>query len=636
MSERDSNPKAGGDSDAPDVDAVSTTPVPPRPVGAFPPPPASRLGRSPVVPVTEAPPLAETAPPRPLAETAPPRPLAETAPPIPLAETAPPIPLAETAPPAVESTGDAELEPFPVIAALESLFAVEALMFDETPLADEPAAAAESRLGVDGDGATAATVQPRVAVHSPRPVDPPPVVATTFASTGEVVTSAVTSRVVVLLMAASLVMVLFHLQIGSRENANTGSRYATIESLVDYGTWNIDASHYVFTPDKVKARGHFVSSKPPLLPTYGAGVYFLLKKITGYNIGDNEGIVVWTVSLFTGWLSHLVFLVYFYRLCRFLLVRQLAIIGTMAAACFAYLGVAYGTAINNHSPGAALAVVGFYYAFRARNDLSGRSAYLLAGFWLGVLPAIDLSSAAVTAFSAIYLATRNFKRTLLLYIPATLPGIASQILLAHDATGSWIPAYADTGLMHYAGSYFGGRRAGIDALFEPKSTYAFNVLLGHHGLFSMTPIFFFSLFELVRRLARRDKWRAETVVFSTTVVVVCAFYIFRTHNYGGWCVGMRWLVPIMPWLLVAFGLWLDRATLGTVKWGLVVAAFAVSAFNAQDGLTSPFQFSLWHNFLDGEPNRNRLGPKWNLSHPSSPPPRHTRPPPRGKPRPAKP
>ena len=36
----------------------------------------------------------------------------------------------------------------------------------------------------------------------------------------------------------------------------------------------------------MKARGHFVSSKPPLLPTYGAGVYYLLKKVTGYNITD--------------------------------------------------------------------------------------------------------------------------------------------------------------------------------------------------------------------------------------------------------------------------------------------------------------------------------------------------------------
>jgi hypothetical protein len=285
----------------------------------------------------------------------------------------------------------------------------------------------------------------------------------------------------------------------------------------------------------------------------------------------------------------------------------------MAFACFANLGVAYATAINNHSPGATLGVVGFYYAYRARHGLGGALNYVLAGLALGVLPAIDLSSFALTGLSGLYLLTRDWKRTLLFFVPATLPGIASQLLLSHAATGTWIPAYADASLMTYSGSYFGGRRAGIDALFEPKPVYAFNVLLGHHGLFSMTPLFFFSLFELVRRLVRRDKFVWETAVFGTCVFVVTLFYIVRTHNYGGWCVGMRWLVPVMPWLVMLFGLWLERVKLNVFKWSAVILAFAVSAFNVQDGLTSPFQFSMWHNFLEDAPNRNRLGPKWVLS-----------------------
>jgi hypothetical protein len=146
----------------------------------------------------------------------------------------------------------------------------------------------------------------------------------------------------------------------------------------------------------------------------------------------------------------------------------------------------------------------------------------------------------------------------------------------------------------------------------------------------MTPLFVFSLFEMVRRLLKRDKFVAETIVFSICITVVTAFYILRTHNYGGWCVGMRWLVPVMPWLVLLFGLWLDRAEIGRLKWGLVVLAFAVSAFNVQDGLTSPFQFSVWHNFLENAPNRNRIGPTWVLSHPE-----HHRPPkpaPRPKPK----
>ncbi|HEX4474706.1 MAG TPA: hypothetical protein VH142_06495 [Polyangiaceae bacterium] len=418
-----------------------------------------------------------------------------------------------------------------------------------------------------------------------------------------------------LLMLASLAMVLFNMQLSSRENANTGSRYATIESLVDYGTYNIDASRYLFTPDKVRARDHFVSSKPPLLPTYGAGVYWVLKKVGGWNIVDNEGIVVWTVGVFTGWLGHLIFLIYFYRLSRLVIEREFALMVTLAAACFAWLGVSYATAINNHSPGATLAVVGFFYAYRARHGSGKILDWVLAGLWLGILPAIDLSSAALTGFAGVYLITRDWKRTLLLYVPAALPGLVLEPLLAHAATGSWIPAYAETSFMHYAGSYFGGHRAGIDALMEPKSVYAFNVLLGHHGVFSMTPIFFFSIYEGVRRLVKRDKLTPEIILMLATFAVVTAFYIVRTHNYGGWCVGMRWLVPVMPWLVLLFGLWIDRVDRGRITWAFVLLAFAVSAFNVQDGLSSPFQFSMWHNFLENEPNRNRLGPRWNLSRP---------------------
>lgn len=423
------------------------------------------------------------------------------------------------------------------------------------------------------------------------------------------------SWLAMLIMAASLVMVLWNMQIRSLENANTGSRYATIESLVDYGTYNIDASRYSRTPDKVKARGHWVSSKPPLLPTYGAGIYWVIKKTTGYTIADHEGIVVWTVGMLTGWLSHFIFLIYFYRLSKLLLKRRLAILVALIGAGFAYLGVAYATAINNHSVGAAFQVMGFYYAFRVQHDVRPRLRHwLTAGLVLGVLPALDLPSLAFTAFAGLYLLVKDWKRTLLVFAPAVVPGLALQFLLAHKATGSWLPAYADAALTGYAGNLFRSAKSGIEALHEPKTLYAFNVLLGHHGVFSMTPLFCFGLFEAVRRFVKRDTYRPEIAVWMATLAAFLYFYIKRTTNYGGWCVGMRWIVPVMPWLLMLFALWLDRTKLTRVKQVSVLFAFLVSAYNVQDGLSSPFQFSVWHNFLDGEPNRGRIGPTWNLGH----------------------
>jgi hypothetical protein len=414
-----------------------------------------------------------------------------------------------------------------------------------------------------------------------------------------------------LMMVASLLMVIWNLQDSSLDNANTGSRYATIESLVDYGTFTIDKSRYVRTIDKYKANGHYISSKPATLPTLGAGVYWVYQKLTGKTIARYEGDVVRTVSFFTGGICHILFLIYFYRLCRLLFRRQLAVIGAMAGASFAYLGVGYATHINELSTAGALGICGLYYAARIR---LGRDAkpwhWPLAGFVLGLLPAIDLPGLAITGALSLYLFSYDRKKALLWFLPALVPGVAMHLALTYQISGSLKPFYFNSELKNFKQFYF-RQASGIDGLREPKWLYAFNTLLGHHGLFSMTPLYCFGLWELVRSIRRR-RLLAESLVVAAAVSAFIGFFIFKSRNYGGWCVGMRWFVPIMPLLLLYFGLWLDRVRLTRLLWALVLLAFSVSCFNVQDALSSPFQFSVWHNWLDGAPNRGRVGKTFNL------------------------
>lgn len=414
-----------------------------------------------------------------------------------------------------------------------------------------------------------------------------------------------------LMMAASLLMVVWNLQDSSLNNANTGSRYATVESLVDYGTYHIDRSRYVRTIDKYQVDGHYISSKPPTLPTLAAGVYWAYQHFTGKTIARYEGDVVRTVSFFTGGVCHILFLAYFYRLCRLAFRRRLAVLTATAGACFAYLGVGYATHINNHSTAAAFAVMGLYYAVRIRQQRDARWWHWpLAGLVLGVLPAIDLPGLAVSAALGLYLLTFDWKKTLLWFAPALLPGLATHLYLTYQISGSFKPFYFNGELKTYGNFYF-RKPSGIDALREPKLVYAFNALLGHHGLFSMTPLYIFGAYELARSLVKR-RWLGESLVVAATVLAFLGFFIFRTRNYGGWCVGMRWFVPIMPLLLLYFGMWVDRVRLTRVLWAAVLAAFCVSCFNVQDALTSPFQYSVWHNWLENAPNRGRVGKQFNL------------------------
>lgn len=429
--------------------------------------------------------------------------------------------------------------------------------------------------------------------------------------------------VAVLLMAASLMMVLWHLQPTSKKNSNTGSRFATVESIVDYGTYSIDKSSYRFTIDKVQINGKYYSSKPPLLPTYAAGFYWAFEKVTGKTFAKNESDTVEFCTFWTGWLSHLVTLLYFFAFCRRLFTRPIAILAALSSVCFSYLGAGFATTMNNHSAAAAFALAGFYHAYRARTEAEKPLRhYVFSGLFLGFLPGLDLPSSIISAAIGLYLLTHDYKRTLLAFLPAALPGIGTHLYLTHMATGSFLPVYLRRDLYKYAGSYW-TRAGGIDALHEPKHIYAFHMLLGHHGLFSMTPLFFLSLIELVRNLRRKATYFREALVVTAIAVLWLTFYIFRSNNYGGWSVGVRWLVPLMPLLLLFFGIWVQRARLSAYKWALVAVFFAVGAYHTQDALSGPFQFSRWQNFIEGKPNRNRTTEIFDKDR-EQPPPRPRR------------
>ena len=67
-------------------------------------------------------------------------------------------------------------------------------------------------------------------------------------------------------------------------SANDRSRWCTVWSLVERHTYQIDEIDAVpnwSTIDKVRQNGHFYSSKPPVLSTIVAGVYWVVRAVTG-------------------------------------------------------------------------------------------------------------------------------------------------------------------------------------------------------------------------------------------------------------------------------------------------------------------------------------------------------------------
>jgi hypothetical protein len=165
----------------------------------------------------------------------------------------------------------------------------------------------------------------------------------------------------------------------------------------------------------------------------------------------------------------------------------------------------------------------------------------------------------------------------LAFLPAAL--VPALVLMGanHAELGQWLPAYSEVGgpWYEYEGSIWqvipGHVKRSIDFApwrGETKAGYAFHLLMGHHGWFSLTPIHFLGLAGMVLGLwwvvrgGKRNQvagtneetpprlWAQLAAGSLGLSAVVIGFYILKTHNYGGITSGPRWLMWLTPlWLL---------------------------------------------------------------------------------------
>jgi hypothetical protein len=162
----------------------------------------------------------------------------------------------------------------------------------------------------------------------------------------------------------------------------------------------------------------------------------------------------------------------------------------------------------------------------------------------------------------------------------------------------------------YKGSYWLRENLrGIDRGESSQLVYAFNVLIGHHGLFSLTPIWLLSAAGCAVWLLSRPRGagigpmpgaRMLAVTTILITIVVVGFYLSRPQldrNYGGGTCCLRWLIWLTPlWLLTMLPAadWISRR-----RWarGLAIALLAMSVFSsfyaADNPWSHPWIFDYW-------------------------------------------
>jgi hypothetical protein len=452
-----------------------------------------------------------------------------------------------------------------------------------------------------------------------------------------------------LITVAAAVVVARILAVGASLGDNDRSRWATVRALVDHGTYvighrdrNPRTGQYCDrgiitekgweTVDKVLRPDtqDFYSSKPPLLPTVVAGEYWLLKKVLGWSLTEHQACVVRVILLTFNAVPLVLYLALLGRLVDRFGLTEWGRLYTLVAGAFGTFVTTFANTLNNHTVAAYMVLFAMYAALRlltdpARSDmptaprsragsLGEAGLFFAAGFCAGLALCGELQAAAFAAALMLLLLMHMPRRTLLVFVPAAAIPVAALLLTNYWAIGQLRPAYSEYGgpWYEYDGSYWksgpGQPMHGIDSAGqqESKAVYAFHLLLGHHGLFSLSPIYFLALPAMVSR--RRDgagsfglgsRAGPEVIpqfTLAITVVVV-AFHVVETDNYGGWTSGPRWFFWLTPLLLLTLLPVADR--LGSRRWGRVLAylLLAGSVVSASYALANPWKHPWLFDFL---------------------------------------
>lgn len=415
-------------------------------------------------------------------------------------------------------------------------------------------------------------------------------------------------------------------------SSNDRARWATVRALVDEGTWVIGKR--INDPDSPKGYhdegilfqdGYgtidvvlrpddqvFFGTKPPLLTILVAGEYQVLKTLFGWDIDKHRWQVVCTILVTLNVLPFLIYLVLFLRLLEEVDMGESVRVFTFACACFGTFLLTFSNTLNNHTVASFCVLFALYPWLRARpaGESIPPGALLMSGVFAGLAGLLDLPSCAFAGMLGLFVAFQSPAKAFLFAVGFILP-MGSQMVLNHHAYGTWKPVYAQFGgpWYEFAGSHWSKlklvpRPAGIDFAEEPGHIYAFHLLLGHHGWFSLTPIWFIALVGLFRKTEKfmprsglmKDGWLR--LLTGVVAIVVIAYYIWKTNNYGGFTSGPRWLFWLTPLFLLHIPAGyrvLERSRLGR---NLALLCLSVSVFSVAFPVLNPWRHPWLLQLLD--------------------------------------
>jgi len=333
---------------------------------------------------------------------------------------------------------------------------------------------------------------------------------------------------------------------------NDESRMATVQSLVESGSFVIDQSDFARTGDKVFIKDHFYSDKPPMPSVLGAAVYFPLYHL-GVRLHEGPSLAYFLITLATVSLFWILGTLAFFASLRFTGMdperRLLAALALGLGSIF----FSWSTTFNNHELAAGFLAIGFYFLLRARYEARVRRDLAIAGFFLALAGTADVPT-IVFYVALLWPILRNpqLRKDAAFYLAPLLLTVAPYLAINYSIHHSLLPVQIVRAYFEYPGSPW----IGSDELsgIRPNSfgficSYAVLTLVGPKGFLLYDPFLFVAIWGLVRSIRRSGPFASEGVAVAAGSVLLLLYYWVTSDNYAGWSYSIRWFVPLLPLLL---------------------------------------------------------------------------------------
>jgi hypothetical protein len=392
---------------------------------------------------------------------------------------------------------------------------------------------------------------------------------------------------------------------------NDGSRLASVEALVERGSFCIDGTTFLQpdpehfargtppydpgnpamhsgTLDKLLIDGRYYSDKPPLVSVPLAGAYRVLMALGLPRPGERPDVFAWVVTVLLCGTGYAVAVGCMWTLGTRVGLSPKWRLAWLGAFALATVLPAYTRHANNHlAQLGAVAAVCVLLGRIADRAATGRTAWgslVAAGFLTGFAYNLDFG-VGPPLVPAVLLVVALRTRSLFAIAAcgvAALPCIVAGHAINYSIGGDWLrPLNMHPEYLAWPGSPFDATMTGV---LRPRpraqALYTLDLLFGKKGFLTHNLPLLLAVTAGALVLKRPGRDRVELLALGAWCVVGWLLYGVLSKNHGGACVSIRWFVPFL-----APGFWLlakvlherrefRRDFLALSAWGLVLGASA--------------------------------------------------------------